>query len=85
MPIDPLCFYHSEGEIAAPYITRFSVDFGELERYYESHPHKFPTKVVVTDCVDGEYTEEEAEVIDYFLERGYEMIWINETFLVLQE
>lgn len=71
LPIGALPFVHSDGEIAVPYVTRFAVNSTELIEYYESHLHKMPTKIVVTNYGDGGYSEEEEKMVEYFLHMGY--------------
>lgn len=71
LPISALPLVYSDGEIAVPYVTRFEVNSAELIGYYESHPDKVPTKIVITDCENGEYFGEEEKTAAYFLERGY--------------
>ncbi len=71
LPISALPFVHSDGEIAAPYVTRFAVDSAELIEYYESHPNKIPDKIVITNYGDGGYSEEEEKMAEYFKKMGY--------------
>lgn len=86
LPISALPLMASDGEIAAPYVTRFAVDSAELAAYYDSHPHKLPEKVIITDCEDGEYFGEEADTADYFLEMGYrEQIVTDQVVMLVQQ
>lgn len=83
LPISALPLVHSKGEIAVPYVTRFAVDSAELIEYYESHPDKLPTKIVITDCEDGGYSGEEEKTAEYFLERGYRIQAVTEQVVML--
>lgn len=83
LPISALPLMHSDGEIAVPYVTRFAVDSAELIEYYESHPDKIPTKIVITDCEDGKYSGEEEKTAEYFLERGYQVQSVTDQVVML--
>lgn len=85
LPISALPLMASDGKIAAPYVTRFAVDSTELAAYYDSHPHKLPEKVIITDCENGEYFGDEADTADYFLEMGYrEQIVTDQVVMLVQ-
>ena len=84
MPIDPLYYVYSEGEMATPYVTRFEVDSEELISYYESHDNKIPNYVVVLDCVGGRCSDEEEIVLQYFMDRGYEEVIKENQIIVLR-
>lgn len=84
LPIDPLWIYYSDGDIASPYVARFlQTNVNELSAYFTSHPHKMPTKVVITDSENGEFSEEEKQVIDWFIERGYHLKEVTDTIYML--
>ena len=83
LPISALPLVHSDGEIAVPYVTRFAVDSAELIEYYESHPDKMPTKIVITDCENGGYSGEEEKTASYFLERGYQAQVVTDQVVML--
>lgn len=83
LPISALPLVYSDGEIAVPYVTRFEVNSAELIGYYESHPDKVPTKIVITDCENGEYFGEEEKTAAYFLERGYTECIVTDQVVML--
>ncbi len=83
LPISALPLVHSDGEIAVPYVTRFAVDSAELIEYYESHPDKMPTKIVITDCENGGYSGEEEKTAAYFLDRGYQAQVVTDQVVML--
>lgn len=83
LPISALPLVHSDGEISVPYVTRFKVDSAELIAYYESHPDKIPTKIVITDCENGGYSGEEEKTAVYFLEQGYQVQTVTDQVVML--
>ncbi|MCM1103065.1 MAG: glucosyltransferase domain-containing protein [Clostridium sp.] len=83
LPISSLPLMYSDGEIAVPYVTRFAVDSAELMEYYETHPDKIPTKIVITDCEDGRYSGEEEKTAEYFLARGYQTRVVTDQVVML--
>ena len=53
IPINALCYLETKGKICSPYVVRFETDIDELQMYYDTHPYKIPTKVLIKKDVDN--------------------------------
>ncbi len=80
LPTNPLCYLSVDGEIASPYISQLSLVMWVYESYYELHPDKLPTKVLL---FLGE-EEIEDEVCEYFTSRKYIISKKTDDYLLLE-
>lgn len=83
LPIQPLPYLYSEGKVGSPYIIRFKTELDELDAYYDLVEKNRPTVVVITDCEDGDYTGENKEIVDRFIEKNYDFVQIDESTIAL--
>ena len=79
VPINPLYYISCDGAVASPYVFRFDTKLSELQDYYDIHEYKRPTKVVILELEDS------WDIVDYFVQNGYDFIVQEDNYCVMSK